>query len=86
MCHTNVENVISQKCVPLAGKSLPHPVGVFCIIPNPPNCHIMQKSFFCVIFGIIGQFPYIPLIYEQQKTATCCTHSGVLKTHWAHGP
>ena len=38
------------------GKSLPHPVGVFCTIPNPPKCHIMQKSFFfgkTVIFNNI---------------------------------
>ena len=28
------------------GKSFPHPLGVFCTIPNLPKCHIMQKIEF----------------------------------------
>ena len=27
----------------LVGKSLPHPVGVFWVLPNPPKCHIKPK-------------------------------------------
>ena len=28
----------------IEGKSSAHPVGVFCMQPNPPKCHIRQKS------------------------------------------
>ncbi len=62
-CATQMSKMISQKCVCLVGKSFPDPVGVFCTIPDPPNCHIMQKSvFFFVIFWIISKFPYSPYL------------------------
>ena len=38
------------------GKSFPHPVGVFCTIPNPPKSRIIKKIDFwpyLVIFRII---------------------------------
>ena len=41
-----IENWISRNCVCLAGKLLPNPMGVFCTLPGPPNCNIMQKYDF----------------------------------------
>jgi hypothetical protein len=32
------------KVLRIVGKSLPHPVGVFCMLQNPPKCHIIHKS------------------------------------------
>jgi hypothetical protein len=33
----------------IVGKSSAHPVGVFSMLPNPPECHIGQKSIRCNI-------------------------------------
>ena len=37
------------KVLKIVGKSLPHPVGVFCALPNPPKCHIMQNLKICCV-------------------------------------
>jgi hypothetical protein len=37
----NIHSVVSQNCIPLVGKSFPHPVGVFCPHPEGPKCHIV---------------------------------------------
>ena len=44
--------ILSKKCfllkwAGLVRKLFPHPVGVFCTIPEPSKCHILQKCFFC---------------------------------------
>ena len=44
------------------GKSFPHPVGVFCTIPNPPKSHIMQKIGFWPYLAIFRIIPIIPII------------------------
>ncbi len=38
--------VFFTKWVCLVWKMFPDPVGVFCALPEPPNCHIVQKSKF----------------------------------------
>ena len=44
------------KVLRIVGKWLPHPVGVFCMLPNPPKCHMLQKTCFNV-------FQYIYLFF-----------------------
>ena len=44
------EKMIFSEWVPLVGKMIPDPAGVFCGIPGPPSCHIAQKSKFVFFF------------------------------------
>ena len=38
----------------LIGVTYPDPVEVFCTIPDPPNCHIMQTTvFLCVCSPLV---------------------------------
>jgi len=53
----------------------PHPVGIFCTIPEPPKCHIMQQACFVPdfrVFGILQRFsllaPYWPPIVINSLT------------------
>ena len=41
------------------GKSFPHPVGVFCTIPNHPNCHILPK------IDVSGYSPYLAISHNK---------------------
>ena len=62
-------NMISHKCVCLVWKSCPHPVGVFCTLLEPSNCHIMkknspEKSIFFIIFPI-NPFGGLPMEHSM---------------------
>jgi len=34
----------------LVWKLFPHPVGIFCTLLEPPNCHIVQQTIFQCLF------------------------------------
>ena len=66
-------DVIFQKSPGLVWKLFPHPVGVFCTLLEPPNCHIMQKSYFSG-FSVFSLIPYISLIFPFKGTPYCAKY------------
>ena len=44
------------------GKLFPHPVGVFCTIPNPPQSRIIPKIIFFRKTAISSNIPYYSLL------------------------
>jgi hypothetical protein len=45
------------KTLRIVGKSLPHPIGVFSMLPNPSKCHIRPKIKKSHIFIIKLKIP-----------------------------
>ena len=50
----------SQNGVCLAGKSFPHPVGVFCTHLEPPKSHIRKKKIVPKLIYLLYNFLIIP--------------------------
>ena len=59
--HQIIEEMNFREGASLVGQLFPHPVGVFCTLLGPPNCHIVQNHILLWMFDISDYFSYSSL-------------------------